>query len=119
MPGFVNILTTLRRGRAVEDYEARLHDLLAAVHKTGQKGEMSIKLVFEPSEGGMLHISEAITVKKPEKRGSTTFFWQSDREDDAEIGRNNPEQPLLAGFREVPGAPADAQDGYERTSHGG
>ena len=108
MVGFIKTISDLRRGRAVEDYDARLADLLAACHKTGQAGTLQITFKFDPKDGGMIEVTEAVKVTKPEKRGHTIFFWQSDREDSADISRNDPAQPELP-FRAVVTEPAAEQ----------
>lgn len=115
--GFIKTISDLRRGRAVEDYDARLADLLAACHKTGMKGLIQVTLQVEPLDGGMVHITEAIKVNRPEKRGHTLFFWQSAADDDPSIGRNDPSQPELP-FRAVPNQSAAEEPSERKATNG-
>ncbi len=76
---FLDTLTKLRYGQAVEDLTTELHQLLCAVNRTGRGGALTLKIKIKPVDKGAsvdrIQIADEISVQAPKpERGSTFMF---------------------------------------------
>ncbi len=78
-----------------------LYDLVARVKDTGKAGTLTFTIKVEPwkQDRGVLIVSDEIKLKLPEFARQPSIFY---RDDNGNLTRENPDQPELAGLREVP-----------------
>lgn len=88
----IDLLGNLRRGEFLADADDQLREVVQAVEETGRKGELTIRLTFNPSKSqGMVTVADAITGKLPKPEvGETLMFFTEDG-----LSRRDPRQPEL------------------------
>jgi hypothetical protein len=107
---FSDLLEAHRNGDAQLDASEALTKLIAEVRDTCRAGEISVKIKFQPSNGGkILAVTDEIVVKHP-KKDKEADIWFSTQ--DGGLSKNNPEQmrlPLreVADTSEIKNVPAE------------
>ena len=101
---FVSMLMEMQGGDVATQINVKMHELVAAVTGTGRKGELNIKIKFEPSKramgGGVLMISNTaeVTIKKPEPGLGMSLFFV---DDDGNLRRDDPRNDIQGGLFET------------------
>ena len=93
---FLEFLQTFRRGELLTEADDLLSELMEAIGRTGQKGEITLKLPFKPNDNGQIECVPVFSVKKPRKPMSTGIYFVSE---DSGLTRRDPKQDDL--FDEV------------------
>ncbi len=92
---FFQTLRDLRGGLTLEDLDAALAEVVAAVAKTGRAGEVHLKLKVRPPKkttANYLSIEDDVVTKTPKQdRADTIFFPLSDNS----LSRSDPSQISL------------------------
>lgn len=103
---FADWLREQGEGKTHDELSEALYDLVARVTDTGRKGTLTLTITVEPMKKSdeVLVISDEIKLKLPEFDRPVSVFYTDDQ---GNLIRNNPNQPELAGLRDVsaPGAP--------------
>lgn len=88
-------------GQLHDELSTKLHDLIAAVQKTGKSGQIVLKVDVKPiagTNGKTLTVTDSVAAKIPQgDRPKSIFFVDGD----GNLSRNDPQQPVLTGLREV------------------
>lgn len=106
MSQLVKALGELNRGAALEDADAALARVVAAVQETGRPGSLTIKIKVEPAEiaDNALMLTPEISAKEPgPKRPQSMFFV-----DGGKLSRTDPRQPELQ-FTAIPGGKTNTE----------
>jgi len=89
---FINTLAEVRAGGAIDDLDANLAALVAAVRHTGKAGELTLKITVKPASKGdivTLMVTDDIKTKLPRlDKGATVFF----ADDTGGLTRRDPRQ---------------------------
>ena len=89
---FINTLAEVRAGGAIDDLDADLAALVAAVRHTGKSGELTLKITVKPASKGdivTLMVTDDIKTKLPRlDKGATVFF----ADDTGGLTRRDPRQ---------------------------
>lgn len=75
---FLEFLQSFRRGELLAEADELLSELMEAIGKTGQKGEITLKLPFKPNDAGQIECVPVFSVKKPRRPMSTGIYFVSD-----------------------------------------
>lgn len=97
---FADFLREQDRGRTHDALSQQLHDLIAAVQETGKGGSIVLKIDVKPvtgTQGRTLTVTDQVTAKIPHPDRKSIFFVT----DDGNLSRNDPQQPVITGLREV------------------
>lgn len=89
-------IAAMRDGKLSIELDASCADVIAAVQATGKKGEVVLKLVFEPVPKGephMMFVSDTVTIKIPKLARSATMFYATE---EGGLTRRDPRQPELS-----------------------
>lgn len=112
----LDILAELRRGKVNHELTESIHDLISACTDTGKKGELVLKLTFEPDpdDSTRMKVTDQIGVKIPRRTVKPSLFFLTD---DGNLSRTDPNQETFAGMREVPAADSDETDNSTRKAN--
>ncbi|MCW2758082.1 MAG: hypothetical protein JWO46_1828 [Nocardioidaceae bacterium] len=116
----LDTLAELRRGRLNADLTDEIHDLIAACTATGKKGEINLKLIFEPdpntdSDAPVFRVSDSISVKTPRPSTKPSLFYVSD---EGNFTRSHPLEKDYSPLMEVPqpDSASDTRDARSRAA---
>lgn len=114
MSNFLDTLRLVRGGLVLKDAERQLEQLIYACQESGAKGEINIKLKFEPhgKDNKEMHVQAICTNKTPAAPGlqdKSIFFAVR-----GSLVRDDPEQALLPGLRAVDEGNADGSSPSEQ-----
>lgn len=92
----LDLIGDLRRGKTADDLTTHVHDLIAACLDTGKKGELVLKLTFEPDKDdeARMKVTDQIAVKKPTRTVKPSLFFLTDG---GNLSRTDPHQDELPG----------------------
>ena len=98
MTDLLQVILDMRSGQVAQDCNNKFNDVLSAVLDTGGKGELTIKILVEPSKFGMgravleVQATHECKTKKPELAiGKSLFFVTRD----GALTREDPEQTAM------------------------
>ena len=86
---FLQFLQGFRRGDLVHKADARMAELMNAIHETGGKGKLVLELPFEVNKAGQIECNPKIKVDKPLRPVGTGIFYMTD---EARLSRRDPAQ---------------------------
>lgn len=86
---FLEFLQSFRRGALLQEADARMSELLDAVHDTGGKGEMTIKLPLKLNKAGQIECVPEVKIAKPRRSLPTGLYFLTS---DARLTRSDPNQ---------------------------
>lgn len=86
---FLEFLQTHRRGELLHEANDQLTELMAAVKRTGGKGELTLKLPFKVNDAGQIECIPKLSCKKPTKPLGVGIYFVTD---DGELTRRDPQQ---------------------------
>lgn len=93
MNQFLQALSYLRQGDAVEQYAEALNELMTAVQATGKRGQLKIVLtIIRQGPGGPLKIDDKVECRPPAFETGSTFVFV---DEDGNMTRRDPRQPDL------------------------
>ncbi|MEV1294493.1 hypothetical protein [Pseudonocardia sp. NPDC049635] len=73
---FAAWLAQYRRGSLAAELSDKMADLLLAVEETGKKGSISLTITVDPkSNDGIVEVSNAVAVKKPQLPRPAGHYW--------------------------------------------
>lgn len=92
----LDLIGELRRGKAAAELSDHVHALIAACTDTGKKGELVLRLQFEPDKDDdtRMKVTDSIVVKKPTRTVKPSLFFLSDG---GNLSRTDPNQDALPG----------------------
>ena len=98
---FADWLREQSAGTTHEELSGALYDLAERVRETGKKGTLTLTVEVEPMKGDtqVLVVYDQIKLRLPEFARPASVFYADDQ---GNLSRSNPDQPELAGLREVP-----------------
>lgn len=98
---FADWLRDQSQGATHDELSEALYDLVDRVTDTGKKGTLTLTISVEPMKGddSVLLVSDEIKLRLPEYPRRPSIFYQ---DGEGNLCRTNPDQPELAGLREVP-----------------
>lgn len=94
----LQVLLDMRDGQVASDCNEKFSEVLSAVLQTGGKGELTIKLIVQPSKmsmaGGVLEVEmkHACKLKKPEIEVGRSIHYVAP---DGSLTRTNPAQTAM------------------------
>lgn len=100
---FADWFRELSKGRVHDDATDQLAALVTAIHDTGKKGEITIRIVVKPQpkmDGRAVLAEGKVTAKIPQPDTATSLFFL----DGPRLVRNDPEQQEITGLRDVSAA---------------
>ena len=89
---FLDVLTRLRSGAAVEELSDELANLIARVRATGKPGTLSFSMTITPlsrGSGNAVDVRDKIASRMPEFDAETTIFYADDQH---RLHRSDPRQ---------------------------
>lgn len=90
--GFLEFLQTLRRGELLSEAGDMLNELTEAIHKTGGKGDLTLRLPFKVNDAGQMECVPVLSMKKPRRPLGTGIYYVTD---DGHLTRRDPAQEDL------------------------
>lgn len=123
MTGFqrpaLDLIAELRRGKTANDLTEKVHDLIAACIDTGKKGELVLKLTFEPDpdDETRMKVTDQVAAKVPARTVKPSLFFLTDG---GNLTRSDPlQQDLLPGTGGVRAVPNhdDSTDNADRKAN--
>ncbi|WP_426243752.1 hypothetical protein [Nocardioides sp. LHG3406-4] len=92
----LDMIAELRRGKTAHDLTQKIHDLVAACVDTGKKGDIVLKLTFEPDadDDTRMKVTDQIAVKAPTRNQKPSLFFLTD---DLSLTRTDPSQHTIPG----------------------
>lgn len=111
---FADFLRELQKGSTHEELSQGLQRVVAGIADTGKKGEVLLKISLAPAVKGNnqhLVVRSEVVIKAPSIERQPSLFF-ADR--NANLVRNNPDQPEIPGLRAVPGSTDDDQEAKAR-----
>ncbi len=92
----LDMIAELRRGKTAHDLTEKIHDLVAACVDTGKKGDLVLKLTFEPDpdDETRMKVTDQIAVKAPSRTVKPSLFFLTD---DMSLTRTDPSQHTIPG----------------------
>lgn len=103
---FLEFLQTFRRGELLSEADDQLGELMAAIKRTGGKGELSIKLPFRVNDAGQIECIPQLICKKPRRPMGTGIYYVTD---EGGLTRRDPTQDDLFDELEARRERADLQ----------
>lgn len=98
MRSFADVLREVSGGRAYENANARLAEVVAGVLDSRKAGEITLKLKVTPNGDNTVKVTVQTTAKVPEPNIGDSIFFASE---DGDLTRDDPRQEKLP-LREVP-----------------
>ncbi|MEU0087225.1 hypothetical protein [Streptomyces sp. NPDC006274] len=98
---FAEFLQEQAGGTLHTELSEKLHDLVQAVQETGKGGSITLKIDVKPipgTDGRTLTVTDAVVTKLPKTERPKSIFFI---DDDMNLSRTDPRQPVLTGLREV------------------
>jgi hypothetical protein len=98
---FAEFLQEQAGGTLHAELSEKLHDLVQAVQETGKGGSIALKIDVKPipgTDGRTLTVTDAVVTKLPKTERPKSIFFI---DDDMNLSRTDPRQPVLTGLREV------------------
>lgn len=86
---FLELLQGFRRGELLGECDRKLSELVGAIHETGGKGEITIKLKLDTNKAGQIECNPAVQVKKPSRALGTGIYFATD---EGRLSRRDPNQ---------------------------
>lgn len=74
----LEFLQGFRRGELIAEADEMLAELMAAIGRTGMKGELTIRLPFRPNDAGQIECVPVLALKKPRRAMGTGIYFVSD-----------------------------------------
>lgn len=93
---FLMALGRIDGGHAVEVADEQLREVIAAVHRTGKKGSVTVTLEVAPNGEMGFAASVKVTAKAPQHAFGQSFFFLGS---DGALTREAPSLPGLGHFR--------------------
>ena len=111
----LDMIAELRRGKAAHDLTEKIHDLIAACVDTGKKGDIVLKLTFEPDtdDDTRMKVTDQIAVKAPVRNQKASLFFLTD---DLSLTRTDPAQHTLPGTSDDTSLAEDTSDNADTGS---
>lgn len=113
---FMDVLSTLRRGKTHTELTDALNDLVQRCQDTGKKGVLTLTLTVDPDKDiddgrtPVVKVHDQITVKTPRKNVRPTLYYVAD----GNLERNDPAQDSFPGLTEVPTPTSEAAEVADR-----
>lgn len=86
---FLEFLQTFRRGELLAECDEQLAELVAAMKRTGGKGEMTLKLPFKLNEAGQIECLPMVASKKPRRPMGRGIYFATE---EGRLTRRDPSQ---------------------------
>ncbi len=100
MHGFLNFLSNLREGRAIDEMATALQEVQEGVNATGKAGTLTITISVAPASKGnraMHTIKDKIAFKAPKPEADETVLFATN----GGYSRRDPRQPELPVMRDI------------------
>lgn len=103
---FLEFLQTFRRGELIAEADEQFGELMAAIRRTGGKGDITIKLPFKVNEAGQIECVPQLSTRKPRKPLGTGIYYVTD---EGRLTRRDPSQDDFLDELDVRRARSDIQ----------
>ncbi|WP_067428471.1 hypothetical protein [Nocardioides jensenii] len=101
----LDVIADIRRGKLHTELTDAFAAVLEACIDTGKKGEVVLKLTFDPDKDDFstrMKVTDQITTKAPRRTVKPSLFFLTD---DGNLTRTDPNQEQFDGMRAVPATP--------------
>ena len=86
---FLGLLQTFRRGELLAEGDAKLTELVDAIDRTRNGGDLTVKLKFKLNKAGQVEIEPSVTIRKPTRALGTGIYFAAP---DGRLTRRDPHQ---------------------------
>lgn len=86
---FLELIQSFRRGELLTEGDQKLNELIDAIQRTGNGGDLTMKLKIKVNKAGQLEIVPDLTIKKPTRALGTGIYFATD---DGRLSRRDPHQ---------------------------